>query len=244
MSRTTTRMKNPDQSWIEYWDTENDVREANWQNSMSVFLRATEPLLEYGPQDVVLDIGCGPGYLEASLKDTVKEIHGLDTSPRCLDLCKKKFARDAHLFFHHLPADHYTDLSFLPSRTFSIIVCNSVVQYYRDVGEVERLIEEVRRVALPGARFLIADIPTQSSSPRGTWRLLRKAFREHCLGETVKLMFRFSSSEYRKLFLSRGFLVIPVETLEEMIQRLKVDAVVLDDELTLVAGRRHVLVKF
>jgi hypothetical protein len=51
------------------------------------------------------------------------------------------------------------------------------VQYYKNVSEVERLIQEVRRV-LAGARFLIADIPIATSVISQAYGLLKGAFKE------------------------------------------------------------------
>ena len=46
-----------------------------------------------------------------------------------------------NVFVYRLNEDNYTDLSFLKDKTFSIIICQSVIQYYKDVSEVERLIK-------------------------------------------------------------------------------------------------------
>ena len=74
-------MKTPD-NWIDWWETETIVSPKTWDNNMQIFITATDPLLNYNSQDVILDIGCGPGYLAAYLKDRVKEIEadGIESS--------------------------------------------------------------------------------------------------------------------------------------------------------------------
>lgn len=48
-------------------------------------------------------------------------------------------------------------------KKFSKIVCVSVIQYYERREDVEKLIEEVRKIAPPGAYFMISDITTGKS---------------------------------------------------------------------------------
>ena len=231
--------------WIEWWNTENVVSPATWNSNMEIFIAASESLLHYDSQDIVLDVGSGPGCLAASLKDRVKEIHCLDTSQRYLDICQEKFAAANNIFVHRLDERNYTDLSFLPEQRFSIIVCQSVVQYYRSVGEVERMIQEVRRVASPGARFLIADIPIAGSVIQQACGLLMGAFKEKRLREVFRMMLRIlATAKHRKAYLSSGLLTFSDEMLRGLIGKLQLDAEVLSSRLTVNANRKHLLIKF
>src|ERR1051325_3652831 len=148
-------MKSTSNPWIQWWSTENIVTDAIWHNNMEIFVTASDSLLHYNSRDIILDIGSGPGYLAAFLKDRVKEIHCLDISEHYLDMCKNKFVDDTNVFAYKLTADDYTNFGFLQGRKFSIIICLSVIQYYQDTGEVEKLIKEVRKIASSGTTFLI-----------------------------------------------------------------------------------------
>jgi ubiquinone/menaquinone biosynthesis C-methylase UbiE len=231
-------------NWIDWWNTETVIRHVTWQKNMEIFMRTTEPLLNYSPQDIILDIGCGPGYLAAFLKDRVKELHCVDTSERYLGICRDKFAEDKNVFFYRLNEDDYTNLSFFKTNKFSIIICLSVIQYYRSSDDVEKLIEEVRRVALPGSKFLIADIPISDSKISGIWALLRSALKEKRLSETVKLFFQLTTSGYRKAYSSLGLLIFPLGKLEELIDKHNLDAQVLRIRMTSNENRGHLLIKF
>jgi ubiquinone/menaquinone biosynthesis C-methylase UbiE len=238
-------MKDITNYWIEWWNTENIVTHAIWHNNMEIFVTASESLLHYDSQDIVLDIGSGPGYLAAFLKGRVKEIHCLDTSQRYLDMCKDKFVGDNNIFVYKLNEDNYTDLSFLRDKTFSIIICQSVIQYYKDMGEVERLIKEVWRVALPGARFLIADIPIASSLTAHVYGLLKGAFRKNRLLEISKMLFQtVASAKHRTAYLSSGLLTFSDEKLKALIGKLDLDADVLTTRLTVNENRKHLLIRF
>lgn len=237
MGRETT-------GWIDYWKTETLFDDFQFQKNMDIFVRGSEPIMEYGAGDVVLDIGCGPGFLEAALRDRVKEIHGLDVSERYLDRCRERFQGQPNVCFYKLDEQRYTDLSFLPAGTFSKIVCLSVIQYYKSIGEVEELISGVRRVALPGARFLIADIIVDNSWWRDTWGVLKAAWEDQFLFRTLLFLLRARLSGYYRVRASRGLLQLTVEQLRDLIKRLGLNAEVLSARLTTNGNRRHLLIQF
>jgi ubiquinone/menaquinone biosynthesis C-methylase UbiE len=231
-------------TWLEWWDTENVITHATWLNNMEIFVTASDSLLHYDSQDIILDIGSGPGYLAAFLKDRVKEIHCLDTSQRYLDLCRDKFAQDKNVFIYKLNKDNYTDLSFVKNKKFSIIICQSVIQYYKAIDEVEKLVEQVRRIASPGARFLIADIPTTNNIVLLAYGLLETALRKGRLSEIAMLLFQIATSKYGKAYSSLRLLALSDEKLMGLIDKLGLDAHILSMKLTCNENRKHLLVRF
>ncbi len=231
-------------AWIPWWQAETITRDTDWRKNMEIFVRATRPLLEYGAHDVVLDLGCGPCALAEFIADSVKEIHCLDVSARYLDLCRKKFAGRDNVFFYKLDESRYTDLSIFEDRKFSLVVCSSVIQYYRNIGEVEKIIREVRRIARPRARFLIADIPTRRGSLSDTLGLLKTGFRENYLLESMRVLYRKTMSDYRKRRSATGLLFFSISDLDRLIDRLDLSARILSTPLTVNANRRHLLVQF
>ena len=238
-------MKDTTNNWIEWWNTENVVTTATWHNNMDIFVTASNSLLHYNARDIILDIGSGPGYLATFLKDKVNEIHCLDISQRYLDICQDKFSGHTNIFFYKLAEDNYTDFSFLESRRFSIIICQSVIQYYDNASAVENLIKEVERIALPGARFLIADIPITSSMIAHIYGLLKGAFKKKRLLEISKMLFHTIMTEkHRKAYFSSGLLTFSDEKLKRLIGKLNLDAEVLSSRLTVNENRRHLLIRF
>ncbi len=231
-------------SWIDYWNTENIFKDANLQKSMEVFIRSTSQLLNYNIQDIILDIGCGPGFLEAFLKDRVKEIHGLDTSEMYMDICRKKFSQEKNVFFYKLNNKNYTDLSLLKTNKFSKIICLSVIQYYKSITDVEMLIENVRKVALPGAKFLIADILTTTRILSDIYGILKAGIKEKYLLETLKFLFRARISAYHKTRNTEGLLSFSDEDLKALINKMNLNAVILREKLTISENRIHLLINF
>lgn len=237
-------MHNQTRNWIDWWKKENIVHEVNWRKNMELFIRATDPLLQYAPHDHILDIGCGPGYLADALKHRVRSIHCLDINESYVAIGQKKFVEHPHVFFHKLDENDYTNLSSFYDKKFSIIVCLSIIQYYRHKDEVEKLIEEVRKVALPGAKFLIADILTNERLAAQILGLIKTGWREKYLLESFKLLYRNVVSDYRQYHSSIGLLSYSTEELQRLIDRLQLNATILNTPMTTNANRRHLLIQF
>jgi len=232
-------------NWIDYWNSEDicNDKDIDWKmkKNMELFIKTTNPLLNYNSQDIILDVGCGPGHLANFLKDRVKEIHCLDISQHYIDMNRERFKQEQNLFFYKL--NDYIDFSFLKPK-FSIIICLSVIQYYKDINEVEKLIKTVKSIALPGARFLIADIPIGSGKFSDGFSILKSGFREKCLLNTLKFLLHITFTKYRKMRDSLGLLNLSVEKLNELIAKLNLHAKVLDTPLTDKENRRHLLINF
>lgn len=238
-------MKSVPANWLDWWHKETIISHGIWQNNMQVFISATMPVMNYGAQDVILDIGSGPGYLASFLKDRVKEIHCLDISEHYIDLLRNSLGQYPHIFSYKLSKDKYTELSFLKPRKFSIIICQSVVQYYESIDEVEALIRQVRDLALPGARFLISDIPTSPKTATSASGFLKTA-RENpgLLVEKVKVLIKLSVSKNGNPYGSLRLLCLSDDRLKEMIETLDLNAEILSARLTTNENRKHLLIRF
>ena len=151
-------MNNIDKNWIEYWNTETIFKDKLRKKDNEIFFRNISFFMDFTPNDVVLDVGCGKCYLADLLKDKVKEVHCIDTSDRYLSACRKKLGKEENVFFYKMDEKNYTDLSFLKNVKFTKILCLSLIQYYKNIYEVKDLIRQIQKTALPGSILLIADI--------------------------------------------------------------------------------------
>ncbi len=231
-------------SWIEYWNSENTFDHFAWQLFADIFAKSTESILNYSKDDTVLDIGCGPGCLAASLKGKIKEFHGLEASQRYLDMARKRFRHEKDIFFHNLDRSDYTNLSFLKGRLFSKIICLSVIQYYDSTDRVEKLIEEVRNLASPGALFIIADIVSSTSRLSDVLGFLEDALKNKRLFGGLRFMISLRLSDYGKLVSSRGILTLSVEKMYKIIENHNLNSEVLSAKLTVNENRKHMLIRF
>lgn len=234
--------------WAGYWDRDDFWRDAEiWRVNAVRFLRETRKLLEFGAADTVLDIGCGPGHLEAILSPLVREIVAADVAAQFVALCRQRCAGLGNVHAALLGPD-YTDLTAL-GRDFSRILCVSVVQYYRNIGEVEALIESARRVARPGAVMLIADLPL-GRGPAGfawdAWCSALQGVREgygRALLRTAVARWA-GDSRYTRFSREHPGLSFTIGELTSLIGRLGLEASLLRRSLSIHANRPSLLIRF
>lgn len=107
------------------------------------------------PGAVVLEAGCGPGILLEPLHDRVTtdgSIHGLDLNPHFISIAERRAAM--------LGFDNTTyvagDCHRLPYKdeTFDAVVAEKLLMH---VAPISRVLEEVRRVLVPGGRAVFTD---------------------------------------------------------------------------------------
>ena len=117
------------------------VSVGNWEK----WVLAVLPFLENGP---VLEIGHGPGRLQAALSERASEIYGLDASPQMGRIATRRL-RKAGLTPRLLRA-RSQELPF-SNRTFSTIVSTFPTEYIFDA----QTLQEIWRALVPGGRLVV-----------------------------------------------------------------------------------------
>lgn len=109
-------------------------------------------LAQAGPDDSALDVACGPGVLACALARRVRHATGIDLTPAMLDQAR---ATQAHAGLTNLRWD-LGDVTAMPyaDGSFSIVTCRFAFHHF---PEPLRVLREMRRVAGPGGRVVVAD---------------------------------------------------------------------------------------
>ena len=131
-------------NWLNYWDKKNIwTKSYLWKKNNEIFFKKTLDIFNYSKNDKILDIGCGNGDFCEKVSNKVNQIYCLDVSREYINICKKRFANNQNVRVLKIDKQ-YTDLSFVKGVNFSIIIANSVVQYYRSQNEVVDLVKSVK----------------------------------------------------------------------------------------------------
>lgn len=128
----------------------------------------------------VLDVGCGPGLLAegaAAAVGAAGKVCGVDLSATMVELARRRCA--------HLPWVEFevADAVALPgpAERFDAVTCTQVLEY---VPDVDRALDELRRVLRPGGRLALVDTDWEScvwaSADSGRMRRMLAAWDSHC----------------------------------------------------------------
>ena len=230
-------------NWIEFWDHQTVMDDKSWRKNAELLIEGSQSFFPLGAEDKVLDIGSGPGFVADIVSGRVKSICCVDTSERYIEEGKARFSGKKNVTFNLLGED-YLDFSFLGSNKFNKILCASVIQYYRDLGEVEKLITEMGKVAEPGAKILIADISVEQSPIKDLFGLLTTAWRKKYLWSVISFIFKSFGGDYSRLRKGQGLLTIKKSDLDKIVKEHNLKAEWRSDVLTLNKSRRHLLIQF
>jgi len=232
-------------NWTNFWKNEYFTPESITELNVDTFIKSTNSILDFNSQDVIMDIGCGDSQLASKLKDKVKEIHCLDICKRNLIESRKKFEQDKNVYFHLLDDTNYTDLSVINRNIkFTKIICLSVIQYYEKKNELEKLLIEIKRLAAPGAKLFIADIPTTKLSYLDIFFFFRSAFKNNIFLPAIITIYKARFSNYYTLNKKVGLQYYSIEYLEDLIMKHNLKARIFTTQMTLNKRRIHLLVNF
>jgi len=116
--------------------------------ALDVLVEAAQPR----PEDVSLDVACGPGSVVAAFARRVRRAEGLDATEAMLDEARKLSSREglSNVTWHH------GDLYALPFATeaFDIVSCRYA---FHHLLEPARALTEMARVCRHGGRVVLCD---------------------------------------------------------------------------------------
>jgi ubiquinone/menaquinone biosynthesis C-methylase UbiE len=119
-------------------------------------------LAQAGPNDTALDVACGPGVLASALARRVRHATGIDLTPAMLDQAR---ATQAHAGLTNVRWDlgDVTAMPYAPG-SFTIVTCRFAFHHF---PQPLRVLREMRRVAMPGGRIVVADSAPSAAKAHG-----------------------------------------------------------------------------
>jgi 2-polyprenyl-3-methyl-5-hydroxy-6-metoxy-1,4-benzoquinol methylase len=113
--------------------------------------------LEIGPEDTVVDVGCGFGEACVAAGERGVEVIGIDIEPELIDRVRKRMLSVPARSFRGVVNDaHVLPLA---DATASVVICTEVLEHVDDPSAV---LAELVRIGRPGAQYLIT-VPDPAS---------------------------------------------------------------------------------
>jgi ubiquinone/menaquinone biosynthesis C-methylase UbiE len=143
-----------------------------------------------GPDDTVLDVGCGPGLLACAFARVVRHATGIDLTPAMLEQARK-LQREQGLSNLTWREGDITSLPY-PDHEFSIVCCRYVFHHLEDPLTV---LKEMTRVCRPGGRVVVADMAAAPEKAAALDRMERLRDPSHVRGLTlIELCYLFKQA--------------------------------------------------
>jgi len=157
-----------------------------------------------GPDDVVLDVACGPGLVACAFAHSARRVAGIDLTPAMLERGRALAAEQglANVAFE------LGDVLPLPCAdgAFSIVVSRFAFHHFQVPTAV---LAEMRRVCRPGGRIVVADLLASSDPARAAAFHRMEMLRDPSHARALSL------GELRDLFRDGGF-AAPAESFWQM----------------------------
>lgn len=105
------------------------------------------------PTDVAVEIGCGVGRITRAIAREVGEVHAFDISREMVEIARKSLLPNAVF-----KVNSGTSLE-LPDSVADVVVAYCVFQHLPDLATLRGYLQEIRRIARPGAAVFFTTCP-------------------------------------------------------------------------------------
>ena len=232
-------------SWLTYWNKKNIWTDSEiWKKDVEFLYKKTFNMFNYNKKHMVLDIGCGNGDFAKKISEKVGQVYCLDTSREFINLCKINVANRNNVKIFKL-GNEYTNLSFLKNVKFSIIIANSVVQYYRSQEEIMNLVKSVKKIAVKNAYFLIADIHVTGDKKKSYSKLIYNSLTNGYFISLMKMRLKiFMNKEFKDMIKYQPPLIVNLDKFIRDLSILVNKVTIINENLTINPDRKHLLIQF
>jgi ubiquinone/menaquinone biosynthesis C-methylase UbiE len=147
--------------------------------------------------DRVLDVACGPGFLTMAFARRAAAVVGVDATQALLERARAEATRRG-LGNVRFETGDATALP-LPDAAFDVVSCRAAFHHF---PHPERVTAEMRRVARPGARLLVADMVGTDDAEKAAYH---DGIERLCDPTHVRAL---PVSEFERLFASAGLEIL------------------------------------
>ena len=233
------------QRWEDYWkDSPAGFNEI--MNQSTVYF--AKQYLQHFPvaeSDVILDYGCGPGFLIDFLQQTSAQFHGMDISETYINICKEKYNNNPKIDCSVTKSYDFKALTDkIVSKKVNKVIILSILQYYENTQQVENLILQLKAAAKNQPfSIVIADIlPSNHQFIADVKNIIKNAWRDKYTLNFLKFILFALFSDYRKVK-KNGFLSIDYPFFEHLgiKNNIKTQKII---DLTIHSSRYSVLMTF
>ncbi len=147
--------------WIQYWNHEKTwTYPYLYETNASIFFDKLQKYFPISNAERILNIGSGPGFLELKLSPFCLNITGVEVSDFMLKESINRCRSRTNVNFLKHP-EPYLNYGFLSPNAYDMILCVSVLQYFKDLNEVRSFLGSLLKLSNPNTRILFADLPQE-----------------------------------------------------------------------------------
>lgn len=155
-----TKLKvKPDEWWLdqkfekEITGIQNNLYGAVQQNYLKSYLAKV-----FSKDDMVLDIGCGPGFYTKMMAATAGKVVGVDPSEMFIEIAKRNAPENCD--FRLVSLDDEVNLADFENEKFDVVFMSDALLFYyyspdvKKKNDIDGLLQEIRRLLKHGGRFI------------------------------------------------------------------------------------------
>jgi ubiquinone/menaquinone biosynthesis C-methylase UbiE len=152
---------------MHHYDHQNKVYDLQYLEEQDAKIEAALSSMEFGLNEVVLDMGCGTGFLFHHINKTTKLLVGLDVSLKLLQEARKRTKNLSNISLIRADADNTP----FQDHIFNKIFATTLLQ---NMPDPTKTISEMRRIGKPEAIFVVTGLK-KKFTPASYSALLKKA---------------------------------------------------------------------
>jgi ubiquinone/menaquinone biosynthesis C-methylase UbiE len=136
---------------MRHYDQQAAIYDVQYLGEQNAKIEDALSITELKPNEIILDLGCGTGFLFQHINKTIKLLVGLDISSKALREAKKRTRNLSNIALVRADADNTPFPDNIFDRVFAITLLQNMPDHMKTISEMER-------VGKPQAIFVITGL--------------------------------------------------------------------------------------